>query len=112
MNEVSKDRLVLDELARVGSDLSLPHHVRHYLYFPREKHAKKAARRLQTVGYETKARLGADEVNWLVLATHSIIPTEQAILNLRSQLEKLAFELHGEYDGWEVQNTVHGANSP
>lgn len=112
MNEVSKDRLVLDEVARVGSELSLPHQVMHYLYFPREKHAKKAARRLQTARYETKVRLGADGVNWLVLATHSIVPTEQAMLNTRSQLEKLAFELQGEYDGWEAQTTVHGANSP
>jgi hypothetical protein len=103
MKDTPKDHLVLDELRRAGCDLSFPHRVRHYLYLPNEKQAKKVAHKLQAAGYEIEVRLGADGINWLVLINHSIVLTEQAILNVRSQLEKLALELHGEYDGWEAQ---------
>lgn len=77
--------------------------VAHYLYFPEEKAAKRAAERLREQGFTTEERLGADEVNWLVLATHRIVPSEATLAAVRTRMENLAREGGGEYDGWEAE---------
>lgn len=96
------DRDVLKEL-RTVSDINAAHLVQHYLYFPQEHDAKNIARLLKERGFEVEERLGADGINWLVLAKSKIVPTEEKIAELRSSLEGLATEYRGEYDGWEAQ---------
>lgn len=79
------------------------HVVLHYLYFPREGDARSAAGELRRQGFRTEERLGADGVNWLVLARHSIAPSEESIASARRLMESLVQPCNGEYDGWEAE---------
>ncbi|HVG62363.1 MAG TPA: ribonuclease E inhibitor RraB [Hyalangium sp.] len=79
-----------------------PLRVRHYLYFPRAKEGKAVAAQLRQRGFSVEYRKGADGVNWLVLAEHSVSPGDEAGLTVRDELERLAQEHSGEYDGSET----------
>jgi len=97
---VAADALVLLQLEKAGSDLTKPHAVEFFLYLPHEARAREAAKELEGRGYATKvdpATLGKD---WLCLATRSLVPTMEALLEARTQFEALAVRLGGEYDGW------------
>jgi hypothetical protein len=96
------DRDAIEELRRT-SNTEEPHLVAHYLYFQRKDAAARTAVELRARGFRIEERLGADGVNWLVLARHDAIPTEKAIASVRKTLEQLAERLGGEYDGWEAE---------
>jgi len=100
----SDDRAALD--AHRGSSMQAgPHSVLHYLYFPRQQAAILAAGVLRDRGFATEERLGADSINWLVLARHEIVLSEETIAGVRHVMEDLARQHGGEYDGWEVEVT-------
>jgi hypothetical protein len=98
---MSNDKVALDQLSKV-SDLGQKHTIFHYLYFPKKDAAKKVAQQLRTEGFEIEDRLGADGINWLVLARHDIVPSDEAMATAREKMEQLAESLGGEYDGWEA----------
>jgi hypothetical protein len=99
---VSDDRDAIAELVR-ASNPGQKHAVLHYLYFPREGDARLAASELRRQGFLTEDRLGADGVNWLVLARHSVVPSEATIASARRLMESLVQPCDGEYDGWEAE---------
>jgi Regulator of ribonuclease activity B len=94
-----------DALGELGdaSDVDAVHLVQHYIYFPSESDGKAVAQQLRRAGFDVVDRLGADGANWLVLAKQPMIPTEEAIGELRTFLEAVAAEHGGEYDGWEAE---------
>ena len=96
------DRAALEALLRASTP-GTPHRLQHYLYFPSERRARKAATSLRKQGFSTEQRLGADGVSWLVLATHRLVPSEALVETVRSTMERIAASLSGEYDGWEAQ---------
>ena len=96
------DAKVLNQLKQAGSDLTKPHPVRFYLYFPDRKNAAEAGRILEEKGYVTVVRKGADEISWLCRATISIPPAIETIKEITKELIKLSSDLEGEYDGWEA----------
>jgi hypothetical protein len=102
MMEKSPDRLALEELARVSRRGAVCE-VQHYLYVPDETAAEAVAASVRDHALDATTRLGADGVNWLVLARHLLIPTEDAIGRIRVILEDLAERHGGEYDGWEAK---------
>jgi hypothetical protein len=71
----------------------------HFLYFPEKTHAKEAAKRLKAKGWAVEIRMGADGENWLVLAKQPA-SISAGIEKTREELERLAKDFHGEYDGW------------
>jgi hypothetical protein len=82
--------------------------VDHYLYFPTRKQAKRAASRLESMGYAVRnaepgyAQKRAAENSWLVLASHSLEPEDAlAVHRISRELEDLAKAEGGEYDGYE-----------
>jgi hypothetical protein len=79
-----------------------PLRVSHYLYFPRAKDGKAVAALLRQRGFTVEYRKGADGVNWLVLAEHTVSPGDEAGLAVREELERLAQQHSGEYDGSET----------
>lgn len=99
---MSNDQVALDQLSKV-SDRSQTHTILHYLYFPKKDAAKKVAQQLRTDGFEIEDRLGADGINWLVLASHNIVPSDEALTTARELMEQLADSSGGEYDGWEAE---------
>jgi len=102
MNMDAGDVQALAELEQAGSDLSKPHLVDFYLYFPNREGAEGIAKILRNEGYQVTVRLGADNVNWLCFARKAIILSHQTIASLRAHFEMLVTPRHGEYDGWEA----------
>jgi len=76
--------------------------LRHYLYFPAKKNAVDAGQELQSRGYSVEVRKGADGVSWLALARKLAPKTDEQMDELRAEMETLAAQFHGEYDGWEA----------
>lgn len=71
----------------------------HYLYFPQKSQAITAGERLKAKGWTVEVKKGADGESWLALAKQPA-PIEDDIEDVRDELESLAEELGGEYDGW------------
>ncbi|MGD2217857.1 MAG: ribonuclease E inhibitor RraB [Gemmatimonadales bacterium] len=97
-----RDSQALIALRNAGSVLSKPHPIEFYLYFPARTDANDVGVRLRQEGFDVAVRVGADDVNWLVLAKTTMVPEHRLLLELRSRFEALADSLGGEYDGWEA----------
>lgn len=96
------DGKAIDKLFEVSVD-GAEHSVAHYLYFPTQAAAAPAVRELRRSGFAIEERVGAYGNDWLVLATHKIVPSEETMLAIRERLEALADAAGGEYDGWEAE---------
>jgi regulator of RNase E activity RraB len=97
---VDGDLAVIQQLQDAGSDLTKPHLIEFFLYFPNEQAAHNAAARVRSAGFDSKVQLGADNKNWLCLAMKSMVPSPEALVGIRTQFVELASQLGGEYDGW------------
>ncbi|MFP2930548.1 ribonuclease E inhibitor RraB [Pyxidicoccus sp. 3LG] len=103
-----EEELALQELLRASTSPETPHRFDHYLYFPSRRDGEAIAEHLRGLGFTVESRLGADDVNWLVLATHHLVPERQVVEAARTSLEELARQHGGEYDGWEASpSTSH-----
>jgi hypothetical protein len=104
---VDGDRLAVEELLRNSSRNSV-HKLKHYLYFPSKRAARKAAAKLREQSFGVEERLGADGVNWLVLARQDVVPSPELVATVRATLEQMATMGGGEYDGWEAETVPPG----
>ena len=98
---MSDDRVALEELARAlepGTACT----VLHYLYLPKRENAPTIVESLRARGFRVQERLGADGVNWLVLASHTVVPSLEVILRTRASMNEMVRPCAGEYDGWEA----------
>lgn len=99
----SADREVVAQLKQAGSDLTKPHVIDYYLYFPSKSAATEAAERVKKLGLAIKrldkAAVGTDG---LVLASNRMVPSLQAIATIGSELAAIAKAGKGEYDGWQA----------
>lgn len=75
---------------------------RHYIYVPDRTKAEALATKLRQDGFEVEVRMGADDVNWLVLVHSTLMPGESEIDRVCDQLASFANGIGGEYDGWEA----------
>lgn len=98
----------LDAIARATEEARQAQHepleskreyIDHYLYFKKQSDAQEAAARLRAKGWFAEARRALGVQLWLTLAKQPA-PIEEEIGDVRNELESLAEELHGEYDGW------------
>jgi regulator of RNase E activity RraB len=95
------DMALIAKLAASGSDLSKPHLIEFFLYFPSQPAAEGAALELTNMGYRVvvepaEARPG----DWLCQAVAAMPPHHQTLIFIRAEMEQLA-EVHGgDYDGW------------
>jgi len=100
---VVSDAAVVEQLRSSGSDLSKPHSIEFYLYFPTESKAQWAARRLEYQGFHAAVsppEAGIPE--WRLLATRIMQPDPKELADLRAMLDDLAGSQGGVYDGWEA----------
>jgi hypothetical protein len=98
------DAATLRQLQKAGSDLAKPHTIEFFLYLATEPAALEAAASLRLEGYTAEVRAPAgDDERWLCFATLTVVPAHATLLGAREQLERLASELGGEYDGWAAQ---------
>jgi len=98
---IDADALVIDHLARLGCDPSQPRECRHYLYLPGELGALAVARSLNATG-AWDAEVEETREAWLVTATIHTGLCNESVRERRVQLESLAGDHGGEYDGWEA----------
>jgi hypothetical protein len=76
-----------------------PVFIDHYLYFPQRSNAERAAQRLRAKDWLVEVKQAAVGEDWLALAKQPA-PIKDDIGEVRDELERLARELGGEYDGW------------
>jgi Regulator of ribonuclease activity B len=95
-------KLALDQLRRAGTDPTVPHQTRHFIYVPGVKAAQNVARALKTpkrvVEIDTSARTGY----WLVVIKQSMVVTSEAMAALKVEFEAAAAPVGGEYDRWQI----------
>ena len=94
------DQSVLVQLRKAGSDLTKPHHIEFFLYFPTQAVADKAALTIRNAGFEVDVRKAAQGDHWLCFATKTMVPELADLQKIRSDFVSLAAAMNGEYDGW------------
>ncbi|CUU36273.1 Regulator of RNase E activity RraB [Armatimonadetes bacterium GXS] len=92
------DRHALELAYQAGVDPDKPAWVEHFLYFPKRRLAKQAAEELQAQGYTVEISPSGRE--WLLLATHQLLPTEDALDEAIEAMERFAERWEVVYDGW------------
>jgi hypothetical protein len=103
INEADADQQVLDQLREAGSDLSKPHPLEFYLYFPTEELAHRAAEKIADDGYSVEVKRAAQRSDWLCYVTKRMAPKRAEIAAIGKRFRSLAREFGGEYDGWETE---------
>lgn len=79
-----------------------PKPMRHYLYFSKKPKAEEARDQLRGRGFTVVVRRSASGEEWLVLAAKTPPETGEQMDELRDEMESLARQFGGEYDGWEA----------
>jgi hypothetical protein len=97
------DEAVIIQLKKAGSDVSKPHTIDFYLYFPTDSAAEQAATRMRQVGFQVEVKKAAKGNDWLCLGTKRVIPELSTIQGITRDLDALAKSFHGVYDGWEAK---------
>ena len=100
--EVAQDNEALDQLRSAGSNLTKPHQIEFYLYLPSEADAEAVAATLRPLGYSVTVRAGDNNINWLCIASRTMMPTIQEITEARGVFKSLATTHRGAYGGWEA----------
>lgn len=91
------DNAVLTQLSHAGSDLSKPHVVDFFVYFPTREAAEMAALEL---GPDYVCEICEGTGQWLCLANAIFVPTLAGLISRRQLLTTIAKKYGGEYDGW------------
>ena len=102
-DEPDLDQQVLDQLKKAGSDLSKPHNIEFFIYFPTEASANDAVKDIKVEVDNVKVQLGADKKNWLCFATKRMVPDHDKLVALRKRFNEIAHKGDGEYDGWGTE---------
>ncbi|QTN21457.1 ribonuclease E inhibitor RraB [Rhizobacter sp. AJA081-3] len=99
--EPTGDAAVIAQLRNAGSDLTKPHPVEFFMYFPTEAAAKRVADKLNSQGFTASVKPAASGgLPWHTFATRRLVPTVEAMVKLRAELTALCALEGGEYDGW------------
>jgi hypothetical protein len=97
------DQSVLIQLRKSGSDLSKPHKIEFFLYFPAQTVAEKASVTIRQAGFDVEVKKAAKGESWLCFATKTMIPALPDLQRIRQNFITLAGSMNGEYDGWGTQ---------
>lgn len=97
------DEQVLIELEKAGSDLSKPHDIELFLFFPTKEAANSAANQIKTKGFDVKVQAGAESESWVCYVYKTMVPELQAIQKTSAYLNEIADSLGGKYDGWGTE---------
>jgi regulator of RNase E activity RraB len=97
------DDSVLVQLRKAGSNLSKPHAIEFFLYFPTQAIAEQAATQVRDAGFEVRLEPSAKGNDWLCFATKNMVPELAAMQEIRHKFNSLASSMGGEYDGWGTE---------
>ena len=102
LNFAESDQAALDSLRDAGSDFTKVHPFDFYLYHPEESGAEQICAHLRSQGFQIAVKEGAVEVEWLCLASLSVIPSIEKLSELQDVFDALIHQYGGEYDRWET----------
>ena len=95
------DAQVVAQLRKAGSDLSKPHPVEFFLYFPSKAAADRVSDKLNSMGFHVAVEPAVQgKLPWLTYATKSMVPATAELERLRSVFDVLSAREQGKYDGW------------
>jgi regulator of RNase E activity RraB len=94
------DLQTLKRLEEAGSDLSKPHELEFFLYFPNKASADAAAADIREQGFVVEVRPPGEGSDWLCFAVKTVVPTYEAISAISREFNAIAEARGGEYDGW------------
>lgn len=103
MSEPSPDRVLLDQLAKTGSDPEKLHRIEFTLHLPSQKAAQRAEMQLLGFAFETRIEAGKTPTDWVLRGTKKMYPREPDLAGLRDKLEAIAAEQKGRYEGWRAK---------
>lgn len=98
--EEQADLETLNRLKEAGSDLSKPHEMEFFMYFPDEDSANAAAADIREQGFAVEVRPAGDGSEWLCFATMTMVPTYEDIVAIGREFNTVAESYGGQYDGW------------
>jgi Regulator of ribonuclease activity B len=98
--ELSPDGQVIQQLKKAGSNISKPHDIEFFFYFPTLKAAEKIAAILKSEGFNAKAEPAAKGNDFIVLATKTLVPSDVELTALRQKFDAMSVVENGDYDGW------------
>ena len=100
---MEQDQEILDHLKERGSDLTVPHEVEFYVYFPTEKDAQAASHLITQKGFRIHILADPSGNRWLCLALKEMVPALETIVGYKAQFNELAKTYGGKCDGWGTQ---------
>ena len=100
---MEQDQEILDHLKERGSDLTVPHEVEFYVYFPTEKDAQEASHLIVAEGFRIHILADPSGNRWLCLALKEMVPTLETIVGYKDKFNTLAQAYGGKCDGWGTQ---------
>jgi regulator of RNase E activity RraB len=98
----AQDRLALDQLREAGADLAKPRLVEHFLVFDDRAGAEAAGRGASSEGYAVSEVAEVERAWWLTLTARQVL-TVETLADARAELDAIAEEHGGAYDGWGTE---------
>ena len=99
-----KDLLILDQLMKMGADLTRPRHVVHFSYAPNAAAQQAMADEARVRGFEVEAGEPLPDYpdDWPVRCEQTVALRPEVVRDNTDFFEALAARHGGEYDGWEA----------
>jgi hypothetical protein len=92
---------VRGHLAEQGSDLTLPHSLDLYLYYPSESAAQEVAALFVDSPMETE--VSESDHHWLCLVQCHLIPSSEELTTIATLMRKIHDQFGGDFDGWHAE---------
>jgi hypothetical protein len=108
----SPDGVLVDQLAKSGSDLSRLHEVQFTLRFPSQGAAERADLQLLGLAFKTKIEPGKTAEERVIRATKVMYPVEPDLEGLREKLNTIAAGARGAYEGWSARINQPAGRNP
>ena len=99
--QVDVDRTILEQLRKVGMDLSAPFHINYVFTTPTHESARQLAQELEARSLH--AEVSEEGGRWRVVAPHDLVLTESELAGKRTEFTSLAGNFGGQYHGWEMK---------
>jgi hypothetical protein len=101
--QITPDGQVIAQLRSAGSDVTKPHAIDFFFYFPTQAAADRIVPQLLTLGVTGKVDHAAQGPQWVIQGQKTMVPGERELLRLRREFETIVATEGGEYDGWGTE---------
>ena len=99
----TSDRDVYAEFEGHNPDLSRPHEVNWFLYFPTEDAARTVAAMLSSEKFEIDVHKLDENSDWTVEATRSLAVSYILVMRITNRVQQICEAHGGSFDGWGIE---------